>query len=148
MFTIIVPGAGAVWAPWAILNRYGGQADWSAWYGVILIVAGAALYLWCLSLFAIVGTGTPGLWDPPRQVVAAGPYRWVRNPIYIGALLVVMGEAWLFLSLPLLIYAGVMAACFHLFVIGYEEPRLGKNFGLTYEKYLRVVPRWIPRRPH
>jgi hypothetical protein len=53
-----------------------------------------------------VGRGTPGLWDAPRRVVAAGPYRWVRNPIYIAALLVVLGEAWLFMSLPVLTYVG------------------------------------------
>jgi len=80
-------------------------------------------------------------------VVAAGPYRWVRNPIYLAALLVVLGEAWLFLSLPLLAYAGVMAVSFHLFVTGYEEPVLGRRFGRAYAEYRRTVPRWIPRPP-
>ena len=76
-----------------------------------------------------------------------GPYRWVRNPIYIAALLVVLGEAWLFLSLPLLKYAVAMAVCFYLFVIGYEEPTLYRKFGDTYLEYKQVVARWIPRRP-
>lgn len=76
-----------------------------------------------------------------------GPYRWVRNPIYIAALLVVLGEAWLFLSLPLLKYAVAMAVCFHLFVIGYEEPTLYRKFGDTYLEYKQAVARWIPRRP-
>jgi protein-S-isoprenylcysteine O-methyltransferase Ste14 len=110
-------------------------------------VAGAALYLWCVWNFAAVGGGTPGLWDAPSRVVATGPYRWVRNPIYIGALLVVLGEAWLFMSLPVLAYAGAMAVFFHLFVTGYEERRLGRRFGRTYLEYRREVPRWIPRRP-
>ncbi len=57
-------------------------------------------------------------------VVSVGPYRWVRNPIYLAALIVVLGEAWLFLSLPLMVYAGAMAIAFHLFVIGYEERTL------------------------
>jgi len=74
-----------------------------------------------------------------------GPYRWVRNPIYIAALLVVLGEAWLFLSLSLLKYAVVMAIFFHLFVTGYEEPTLYRRFGETYAEYRRTVPRWIPR---
>jgi protein-S-isoprenylcysteine O-methyltransferase Ste14 len=68
-------------------------------------------------------------------VVAAGPYRWVRNPIYLAALLIVLGEAWLFLSPALLAYAGVMAVLFHLFVIGYEEPTLRRRFGGTYLEY-------------
>jgi protein-S-isoprenylcysteine O-methyltransferase Ste14 len=71
----------------------------------------------------------------------------VRNPIYIAALLIVLGEAWLFMSLPLLEYAGVMAVLYHLFVTGHEEPMLGRRFGPTYAEYLRTVPRWIPRTP-
>jgi protein-S-isoprenylcysteine O-methyltransferase Ste14 len=80
-------------------------------------------------------------------VVATGPHRWVRNPIYIAALLVVLGQAWLFMSLPLLAYAGAMALCCHLFVIGYEEPALRRRFGSAYLEYRRAVPRWIPRPP-
>ena len=147
VFTIVVPGLGGVWFPWWILTRHGGTATPVAWEAVPVIVAGAALYGWCVWNFAAVGGGTPGLWDAPRRVVATGPYRWVRNPIYIGALLVVLGEAWLFMSLPLLAYAGVMAVVFHLFVIGYEERRLRHRFGDTYLEYRRQVPRWIPRRP-
>ena len=97
-----------------------------------LIAAGAALYVWCIWNFAAVGRGTPGLWDAPSRFVAVGPYRWVRNPIYIAALLIVGGEAWLFMSLPLLAYAGTMAVFFHLFVIGYEERTLRRRFGSTY----------------
>ena len=103
------------------------------------------MYAWCLSLFAIIGRGTPGPWDAPRRVVTDGPYRWVRNPIYIAAFLVVVGEAWLFLSLPLLLYAGALAVGVHLFVSGYEEPTLRRRFGDEYAAYQRRVRRWIPR---
>ena len=89
----------------------------------------------------------PGLWDAPRRVVATGPYRWVRNPIYLAALLVVLGEAWLFLSPSLLVYAAGMAVFCHLFVTGYEERKLSRRFGDSYLEYRRAVPRWIPRRP-
>ena len=94
-----------------------------------------------------MGGGTPGPWDAPRRVVARGPYRWVRNPIYLAALLVVLGEAWLFASPRLLAYAAAMAFCFHLFVTGYEERTLARRFGPAYLEYRRAVPRWIPRRP-
>jgi protein-S-isoprenylcysteine O-methyltransferase Ste14 len=147
LFTVVVPGAGAVWIPWWILTRGGAAPSPRAWPAVAVIAAGAALYFWCLWLFAVVGRGTPGPWDGPRRVVAVGPYRWVRNPIYLAALLVMLGEAWLFLSPPLLAYAGVAAVVCHLFVIGYEEPTLGRRFGAAYVAYRRSVPRWVPRRP-
>jgi protein-S-isoprenylcysteine O-methyltransferase Ste14 len=147
VFTIVVPGSGAVLIPWLILTRGDAAPEPVAWPGIALIGAGAALYLSCLWVFATVGRGTPGPWDAPRSVVAAGPYRWVRNPIYIAALLVVVGEAWLFVSLPLVVYAGAAAIFFHVFVIGYEEPSLLRRFGDTYAGYRRTVPRWIPRPP-
>jgi protein-S-isoprenylcysteine O-methyltransferase Ste14 len=147
LFTLVVPGSGAVWIPLWILSRRGSMPTPAAWYAASLIVIGAVLYLSCVWHFAIVGCGTPGPWDAPRQFVAVGPYRWLRNPIYIAALLVVLGEAWLFLSLPLLLYSAAMAIFLHLFVIGYEEPTLRRSFGETYVQYVRTVPRWIPRPP-
>ncbi len=147
-FTIVVPGAGGVYVPWLILTRHGASPAPAAWYAVPVVAIGVVLYFWCLWAFAAIGRGTPGLWDPPRQFVAAGPYRWVRNPIYIAALLIVSGEAWLFLSAALLIYTAVLAAGFHLLVIGYEEPRLRARFGDQYEAYRRTVFRWVPRLPH
>lgn len=148
VFTVVVPGLGGAWIPWWILTRNGHTATPTAWEAVPVIAAGTALYLWCVWNFATVGRGTPGPWDAPSRVVATGPYRWVRNPIYIAALLVVLGVAWLFMSLPLLAYAGIMAVCFHLFVIGYEERTLGRRFGSSYQDYRSTVPRWIPRPPH
>lgn len=147
VFTLVVPGFAGVWVPWRILTRTHATVDPVAWHAVVLIVAGASLYIWCLLAFALVGNGTPGPWDAPQRFVPTGPYRWMRNPMYIAALLVVAGEAWLFHSLPLLAYAGVMATFFHLFVIWSEEPGLRRRFGYTYEEYRRVVSRWVPRRP-
>jgi protein-S-isoprenylcysteine O-methyltransferase Ste14 len=147
VFTVVVPGLGGVWAPWSIASRHGHPPAVAAWEAVPVIAAGAALYVWCVWNFAAVGDGTPGLWDAPSRVVATGPYRWVRNPIYIAALLVVLGEAWLWWSLPVLAYAGAMAVFCHLFVTGYEERRLGRRFGQAYAEYRRAVPRWIPRPP-
>ena len=147
VFTIVVPGLGGVWVPAWILARHGGTVTPAGWAAVLVIAAGAALYVWCVWNFATVGRGTPGPWDAPSRVVAAGPYRWVRNPIYLAALLVVLGEAWLFLSPWLLAYAGVMAVFFHLFVTGYEERVLRRRFGGAYLEYRNSIPRWIPRPP-
>src|SRR5690348_11621975 len=146
-FTLVVPGLGGVWLPWRLLTRDGSTPTPATWEAVPVIAAGAALYVWCVWNFAAVGRGTPGPWDAPRQVVARGPYRWVRNPIYLAALLVVLGEAWLFASPVLLAYAAAMAFCFHLFVTGYEERTLARRFGPAYLEYRRAVPRWIPRKP-
>jgi protein-S-isoprenylcysteine O-methyltransferase Ste14 len=147
VFTLVVPGLGGAWLPWRLLERDGHVPAATAWEAIPVIAAGAALYAWCVWNFAVVGRGTPGPWDAPNRVVAAGPYRWVRNPIYLSALLIVAGQAWLFTSLRLLAYAGVMAVFFHLFVTGYEEQTLGRRFGSSYLAYRGAVPRWIPRRP-
>ena len=147
VFTVVVPGLGGVWLPWRLLTHGHGIPAPAAWAAVPVIAAGAALYFWCAWNFAAVGGGTPGPWDAPRRVVAHGPYRWVRNPIYLAALLVVLGEAWLFTSPRLLAYAAAMAVCFHLFVTGYEERTLARRFGPAYLEYRRVVPRWLPRKP-
>ena len=147
IFTVVVPGAGAVYGPWWILTRGDASPTPTAWPAVAVIVVGAAGYLWCLWVFATVGRGTPGPWDAPRRVVSVGPSRWVRNPMSLAAPLVVFRETWLFLSLPLLLYAGALAVLVALFVIGYEEPTLRRRFGESYVQYRQTVPRWIPRRP-
>lgn len=147
LFTIVVPGLGGAWVPWWILTRHRQTVTPAAWEAAGVIAAGTALYVWCVWNFAAVGNGTPGPWDAPSRFVAAGPYRWVRNPIYIAALLIVLGEAWLFMSPWLLAYAGTLAVCFHLFVTGYEERTLRRRFGSTYLEYRRMVRRWIPRPP-
>jgi protein-S-isoprenylcysteine O-methyltransferase Ste14 len=146
-FTIVVPGAGGLYVPWLILARHGQVPAPAAWYAAPVIAAGLVLYVACVWGFAVVGRGTPGLWDAPRRVVATGPYRWVRNPIYLAALLIVAGEAWLFLSAALLLYAAGLAIAFHLIVTCYEERRLRARFGREYGAYLGQVSRWLPRRP-
>jgi protein-S-isoprenylcysteine O-methyltransferase Ste14 len=147
LFTLIVPGAGGVYVPWLILTRHGASPTPEAWYAVPVIAAGLLLYSSCVWLFATVGRGTPATWDPPRQFVAVGPYRWVRNPIYLAAMLIVGGEAWLFLSTDLLLYTCALAVGFHLIVVSYEEPKLRTRFGKQYQTYCRTVSRWIPHPP-
>lgn len=147
LFTAVVPGLGGVYGPWLILRRRSASPTPVAWQAVAVIAIGLVLYASCQRVFATVGRGTSGLWDAPRRLVAVGPYRWVRNPIYVAALLIIVGEAWLFLSIDLLTYAGLLAVAFHLLVIGYEEPRLRARFGDDYDSYRHAVRRWIPRPP-
>lgn len=112
--------------------------------GVVLTAAGALLALACVVTFAIVGQGTPAPFDPPRRLVVAGPYRYLRNPMYLGAVLALAGAALFYRSVALLAYAVLFLTAAHLFVLGYEEPTLGRRFGTDYEAYRLRVRRWLP----
>jgi protein-S-isoprenylcysteine O-methyltransferase Ste14 len=114
--------------------------------GMVVAVAGAAIALWCILGFAVVGRGTPAPFDPPQRLVVRGPYAVVRNPMYIGAGLALGGASLFYRSLPLLGYTAALFAVTHLFVLLYEEPTLRRSFGADYETYCRQVGRWWPRR--
>ena len=114
--------------------------------GIAAAIAGAALALWCIATFALVGRGTPAPFDPPRRLVIRGPYAAVRNPMYIGALLALGGASLFYGSLALLGYALAFFVATHLFVALYEEPTLRRSFGAEYEAYCRRVHRWWPVR--
>lgn len=113
--------------------------------GMVIGAAGAAVALWCIFTFAIAGRGTPAPFDPPRRLVIEGPYRFVRNPMYIGAGLALAGAALFYESWPLLSYAGLFLLATHLFVVLYEEPALRGTFGQEYGAYCGRVRRWWPR---
>jgi protein-S-isoprenylcysteine O-methyltransferase Ste14 len=114
--------------------------------GIAITVAGSALAVWCILTFAFVGRGTPAPMDPPRRLVIAGPYRYVRNPMYLGATLALCGAAVCYRSLALSAYAALFLLAMHLFAVSYEEPTLVGLFGEEYEAYRRAVRRWVPRR--
>jgi protein-S-isoprenylcysteine O-methyltransferase Ste14 len=146
MVTIAIPavilvtgGTNLGWgleAPWSVLPVFAGAA---------LVLCGLAVWWWTVRLFAREGEGTLAPWDPTRKLVVAGPYRYVRNPMITGVLLVLLGEAALFGSPWILVWAlaffAVNAAWFPLV----EEPGLVERFGDEYEQYRRHVPRWVPR---
>lgn len=110
--------------------------------GMIIGAAGAAVALWCVLTFATIGKGTPAPFDPPRKLVIRGPYRFVRNPMYIGAGLALAGATLFYGSLPLLIYTVAFFLVTHLFVVLYEEPTLRRTFGQDYEMYCSKIKRW------
>lgn len=115
--------------------------------GAIALIVGtgaALLALWCVVAFIVLGKGTPAPFDPPRRLVARGPYRYVRNPMYIGAGLAITCAAVFYRSLALLVFAlGFWLVC-HIFVMAYEEPHLRRVFGEEYALYCRSVHRWLP----
>jgi protein-S-isoprenylcysteine O-methyltransferase Ste14 len=113
--------------------------------GVPLLAAGVAVLTWCVWDFAVTGRGTLAPVDPPRVLVTRGLYRRVRNPMYVGVVWILLGEALALDSGGLLAYAAVVWLGFHLFVLLYEEPHLREQFGASYEAYVRRVPRWLPR---
>lgn len=113
--------------------------------GMAVGCIGAALALWCVVTFALVGKGTPAPFDPPRRLVVKGPYAFVRNPMYIGAAFVLTGAALFYQSTGLLAFTGLFALATHLFVVWYEEPTLRRMFGEGYEGYSLRVRRWWPR---
>jgi protein-S-isoprenylcysteine O-methyltransferase Ste14 len=112
--------------------------------GLAIAALGAALVVWCLVTFAFVGKGTAAPFDPPRKLVVAGPYARVRNPIYIGAAVAMLGAALFYQSTALVLYAAVVLVVTHLLVVLYEEPHLHRVFGPPYDDYLQRVHRWIP----
>ena len=114
--------------------------------GMIMVTIGTAIALWCVFIFVFIGKGTPAPFDPPRKLVIRGPYRFVRNPMYIGAGMTLAGAALFYESLSICIYTCLFFLVTHLFVVLYEEPTLRRTFGDEYEAYCRRVRRWWPKR--
>lgn len=113
--------------------------------GVVLAAGGAGLALACILSFVRFGQGTPAPFDPPRVLVARGPYRVMRNPMYAGATIVLLGVALYYASWALGLYAVVFLAVAYTFVRLYEEPALRRRFGASYDIYRTDVPGWWPR---
>jgi protein-S-isoprenylcysteine O-methyltransferase Ste14 len=145
VFTIFVPGAVAGYMPYRLLRQpIKPFFDVLGIIGTISTVLGAAGYLTCAWNFAYYGLGTPAPIDPPKTLIVQGLNRYVRNPMYLSVLLVILGEAALFHARNLLIYAACVCFIAYLFVLLYEEPALSRKFGESYEHYRHSVPRWIP----
>ena len=114
---------------------------------IVLMVIGGAIMLRCVLDFAWTGRGTPAPWDPPRKLVVAGLYRYVRNPMYVGMGLFLVGEAILLpeITREMLIVVVCAWLAVYAFIFFYEEPTLRRLFGEDYVEYCRNVRRWIPR---
>ena len=148
IFTVVAPGTIIVYVPSLLVGGFSRPSTGPlTWLGVIVIALGAAIYFRCAWEFAVRGLGTPAPIAPTKYLVTTALHRYMRNPMYLGVLLVVLGEAALYRSLHVLEYAAFFCVAVHLFVVFYEEPTLRRQFGESYEEYRREVPRWIPTFP-
>jgi len=145
-YLIFEAGLFALYIPLTLL-RVGSRTE----TGIISLLAiplwliGSLIVLRCFCDFTFKGRGTPVPMDPPKELVVTGFYRYVRNPIYVGVLLIFLGHFLWFGYWALLIYTVFAFIGVHSFVVLYEEPTLTRKFGLAYEEYLKRVPRWIPK---
>ena len=136
-----LPCAGVtIGAPTAIVSTSMGAIP-----PLLLFIVGAVVYLRCAWDFAVTGGGTPAPVDAPKRLVVTGIYRHTRNPMYLGVGAAVVGEAWMFRSLVLLVYFAIIFTVINCFVLFYEEPTLKARFGADYEAYKKAVPRWFVR---
>jgi len=113
----------------------------------LVVACGLYMVLWVSIVFVRKGQGTPIPIEPPTRLVLQGLYRYVRNPMYAGAVLILLGDVIFFHSGWLLLYAVGLWSALHIALVVFEEPQLKKRFGADYEQYLKAVPRWIPRMP-
>jgi len=148
-FTFVLPGTVTVLIPYWIISSRSPELSSSypavRYFGFAPMVIGAAGLLWCIWQFFAEGRGTLAPVDPPKHLVVRGLYRYVRNPMYVSVMAILLGEAILFRRVLLLIEAGVFFALAYLFVVLYEEPALRRQFGESYVSYSQTVERWIPR---
>ena len=148
LFTFVVPGTVTVLIPYWLLTpsypRFSFDLGLFRYGGVLFIGIGLALYAWCLWHFTVSGRGTPAPIDPAEALVVQGPYRVVRNPMYLAVLAILLGEVALFEAPVLILYTAIWFAFVFCFVFFYEEPTLRRQFGDAYRLYSAEVPRWIP----
>ena len=148
LFFVAAPGTVAGWIPyaitgWRMATPLAGIAA-ARIAGAALVAAAVAALVECFVRFAVVGRGVPAPIAPTQTLVVSGLYRHCRNPMYIAVVAAIAGQALLFGSRPLLAYAAGVWLVFHLFILGYEEPTLARQFS-NYDDYRRHVPRWVPR---
>ncbi|HEU0274989.1 MAG TPA: isoprenylcysteine carboxylmethyltransferase family protein [Candidatus Udaeobacter sp.] len=120
---------------------------WSKVVGMVAVTLGVLIVSACAAVFVARGRGTPAIFDPPRKFVATGPYKFVRNPMYIGGSILLIGFGLYRQSLAILLYSVVIILLFHLYVIFIEEPGLESRFGKSYFAYKQSVNRWLPKFP-
>lgn len=150
-FALLVPGTVAGVVPWWLADRRAHHSPGGArasgaranrWLGAGLVAAGTALLGDAFMRF-VRAAGTPSPVYETERLVTSGPYRWTRNPQYVGVIAVVTGQGLLYRSPMVLAYGAALWAAFDQWIRVYEEPRLQRRFGDDYRAYTRSVPRWV-----
>lgn len=149
LFFVIAPGTVAGLVPW-LISRWTIEPPFLGLVplravGIALVAAGLVPIVDSFRRFAVEGLGTPDPLAPPQKLVVTGFYRFVRNPMYVGAVSTILGQTLLFGNVTLLAYAAAVWLAFHTFVLAYEERALRRLFGAEYDDFRKNVPRWIPR---
>jgi len=147
LFTVIVPGSVGVYIPILLGRGIPAKAGAIPVVSWLLFATAAAIYGWSVWQFAAHGRGTPFPMDAPKRLVARGPYQYTRNPMYLALFAALLGWTLLYQTVSLVLYSLAVAAVVNLFVLGYEEPHLGRQFGPEYDEYKAKVPRWVPCLP-
>jgi protein-S-isoprenylcysteine O-methyltransferase Ste14 len=149
LFLILAPGTVAGLVPWWISRWQMKPAFFGLSLlriaGVVLILAGLPVLLDSFARFAIQGLGTPAPVFPTKHLVVTGWYRYVRNPMYVAVLSIIVGQALLLGNIHVLEYGAAAWLVTHFFVLAYEEPTMRATFGEEYQQFCQNVPRWIPR---
>ena len=139
---LVCPGMMAFFVPLVLLAPGGSESFVDA-LGLLPLLVGFGLLLWCVREFYVAGRGTLAPWAPPQELVHTGPYRFSRNPMYIAVVLLLCGWALGFRSWSLTIYAAALTFAFYLRVVFYEEPWLARTHGEKWMLYKAHVPRWV-----
>lgn len=149
IFFVVVPGVMAGVVPWWINGWQFSppllSTEITRAIGVVLILIGLPGLLDSFRRFVVDGLGTPAPVAPTESLVVTGLYRYVRNPMYVAVLAIILGQWLLFADWRLLIYGAAFWLVTHIFVVTYEEPTLRESFGAGYDAYRKGVPRWLPR---
>jgi len=150
LWTALAPGMVTGYLPYRIVFHWypGDIPPWNEVriFGVALILPGVVILVACIWRFAVSGKGTLSPLDAPRRLVTGGIYRYVRNPMYLAVMLILLGETLMFHSIPLAIYTALCFGFFNLLVLCYEEPALRRKFGEEYIRYCQTAGRWLPRK--
>ena len=144
VFFVVAPVMVGFVVPWWIAGWRAGNTLWAVG-GAFLILVGLVPLIESFARFALVGLGTPAPVAPTKHLVVTGYYRYVRNPMYLGVLAIIVGNGLIIGNVAVFGYAALIALGFAAFVLGYEEPTLRGQFGAEYEEFCGNVPRWIPR---
>ena len=145
-FTVLQPGIVAGLIPYWILRdnkTFDSPLQFYQYLGILLFLIGLVIMFHCIIRFAVEGRGTLSPADPTKKLVIKGLYKFSRNPMYVGVMMILIGEATFFQSNNLWVYLLFIFLAFNLFVLLFEEPRLLKDFGEDYRKYCQEVRRWF-----